>query len=845
MSIQVTLALRYMRGRTLRTALTTMAIAFGVMIMFGLNGILPGLTEALQRTMLATAGQVDLAVTSKSGGTFPATTLTSVTPVEGVAAATPVLRRTVSLPESSSASLASVVVVGIDPSTSQSVLPLTLASGRLLSQSDAESVDGTVAAVLPTTVADALGVTLGESLTLPSADGSVQLTVVGLLDMPAVPGVDEVYVTLSAAQAILAAEDQISEIDVAFAADVDRSAVETAVADALGPDFTTGAISSASPLSAGLQVARFVMTTLGLFAIAMGGFVILNTFRTLVAERRHDIGMLRAIGASRRTVAGIFVVEGLLQGVLGTAVGLVAGWLLATGASAAMRSMVTDLIRIPESSVIFTPSIWALSIGFGIGVTVLAAVLPARSAARLTPLEALRPALGENQEPGAARRAWLGLACILIAIAGLVSGRLSLAGISVILLLLGLILGAQVAVRPITTPLSRVLEAVFRREGGVARANLQRAPARAAVTASTVMVSIALIIALVGTLSSVLDGFTSYLDKSMGADFIVVPRNLLLSGGVVGAGPELRQQVADVPGIGDVTTLRVATSLFNDTRVQTVGSEPEAFSKVAGFEFAEGSSSADLARLSEPGSMMVNGVFAARNGVKKGDSITMETPQGTREFSVVAIANDYLNAKLATVYVSQDTLASVFGVSTDVVLLANAAPGADEDAVLAELSTIVGDYPSFVLYSTSQWRATQIGIFDQMRVLYFGLALVLAVPSLLALLNTLAIGVLSRTREIGMLRAVGSTRRQVRRMVTAEALLLAALGTIAGLVAGLWLGYVMVDALNGIGLPMPYRFPWVGIVLAIAVALAFATLAALIPARQAARLNIVRALRYE
>ena len=118
-------------------------------------------------------------------------------------------------------------------------------------------------------------------------------------------------------------------------------------------------------------------------------------------------------------------------------------------------------------------------------------------------------------------------------------------------------------------------------------------------------------------------------------------------------------------------------------------------------------------------------------------------------------------------------------------------------------------------------------------------------PSLLALLNTLAIGVLARTHEIGILRAVGSTRRQVRRMVAAEALLLAALGTTAGVIAELWLGHVLVDALNGIGLPMPYRFPWVGIVLAVAVGLAFSLLAALTTARQTARLDIVRALHYE
>jgi putative ABC transport system permease protein len=243
-------------------------------------------------------------------------------------------------------------------------------------------------------------------------------------------------------------------------------------------------------------------------------------------------------------------------------------------------------------------------------------------------------------------------------------------------------------------------------------------------------------------------------------------------------------------------------------------------------------------------SLILNAVTASNIKAKVGDVVTITTAEGDKKYRVAGVGNDYLAAKLSTIYISQDFLKQDFHVSSDILVMANRRPGTDPATVQAAVKKVVAQYPAFNLYTAGTWRAEQVATFSATEFLFYGLVTVLAVPSVLALLNTLAIGVLERTREIGMLRAVGSTRSQVRRMVLAESLLLSAAGTGFGLVSGVLLGYALTEATATI-YPIPYYFPWSGLVTAIGVGLIGGVLASLIPARSAARLDIIRALQYE
>lgn len=839
LGFDLTLAGRYLLGRRLRTALTTLAVVFGVMIIFGLNGMLPAVMDTFTKSLFASAGQVDLTVTNTSGDTFESSIADKVAQVPGVAIATPILRKGLALPPDRYGGVSFATVVGVDPRTYLRVQQYPMASGRFILTGEI----GT--AVLAKDLASKMNLHVGGEIELPAVGGTLRFRVVGFADVPAAAGSDQIFVPLAAAQRLFGQAGHVSEVDASFSRGVDRTTVQNILRRVLGSDYTLAGIESGSTLLASIAVSQFALNMFGVFALAMGAFIILNTFRTVVSERRHDIGMLRAIGASRGAILRMFMTESVLQGALGTAAGLVAGWGLAWASIAALNPVYEQYLHLSIPGPRFEASTWIVAIVLGMGVTILAAIVPAVSAGRVTPLEALRPQIGAIYEKAVGRRAWIGAAMAVLAVVGLVSSNSSLVGLSAVLFLVGMALVAPAIVRPITDVFGRLITLALAREGDIAKANVERNPGRAGVTASAVMMSMAIVIALFGVMTSIFAGFTTYLDKSLGAQFLVLPQSIVLSTGNVGADPSLVRAIRQTAGVGDAATLRLGFAKLGTTSVQVIGIDPVAYPKVASFEFSKGSSSADIGLLSETRTALVNGIFAAQHGVAVGSHLLLDTPDGRKTYRIVGIGSDYLNAKLSTVYTSQDTLKNDFHVTNDILILANARPRVDLVETDLLLGRVLKHYPQFVLWNAQSFKTTQMKTFNQAIVIFYVLGAALAIPSLLALLNTLAISVLARTREIGMLRAIGSTRRQISMMVLAESILLALIGIALGILAGIWLGYVLVNATNAVGWPVPYFFPGDGILAAIAIGLIFAVIAALIPARQATRLNVVEALRWE
>jgi len=840
--VTLTLAWRYLRGRGTRSLLTTLAVVLGVMLTFGLNGILPAMVEAFTHNLLAAAGKVDLTVTSAYNQPFRQDVIDKLLSVQQVEFASPGVQRTAPLPreaDAPSGSLAQVTVVGIDLATAGHVHDFAVASGRMLAPGDNAAV------VMNSDLASELALGVGDDLILPAAGGSARFQVIGLLSSVTVPGQEQVYLTLPAAQQLFGLGNRITVVEAAFAPGADRTATEKAVSAALGPDYQVGGLSTESSLLASLQVAELAFSMFGIFALATAGFIIANSFRTVVAERRRDIGMLRAVGARRRTIMGMFLAESLLQGIIGTALGLLAGWMMAAGMMAAMGSVFESVMHFRIGGPLFTPSTWASSIALGVGVTVVAAIIPARAAGRVTPLEAMRPQLGEVFERRVGRRAWLGVALVVGSLFGLTTGDSGLIGLGAVVFLVGFALVAPAVVNPIAQWASRPLEVFFSREGAIARSNLQRNPGRSAITVTAVMLGLASIVAVITMVTSIFAGFVSYLDKSLSSDYLLIPQSIILGQGNVAAGPRLAEEVRSVPGIGPVSTLRVAQATSDGGDVQVIGIDPDTYLQVAAFDWNGGSSDSAVAQLRTGRWLIANGIYAAQHNLVVGQAVQLDTPNGPRTYHLAGVGNDYLNAKLSTLYTSQANLERDFNTTADLLLMANRTPGADPASTKALLDKVVANYPAFRLYESWSWRAEQLRTFNATTIIFDVLVAALALPSLLALANTLAISVLARTREIGMLRAVGATRRQVRRMVMAESLLLSVIGTGFGALAGLWLGYALVAAMGAIGWQMPYAFPWSGLLATVVVGIVFGVLAAIGPARSASRLDVVSALHQE
>lgn len=837
----IDLAWRYLRGRGLRSALTTLAVALGVMLVFGLNGISPALMEAFTKSMMSAAGRIDVTVGSAFRQPIEVDVLDTVLRTPGIAAASGEVQRPAPLTSRAGLSDAPAMinVVGIDPGPAARVRDLPVEQGRALASGDGD------VAVLSSDLAERLAVRVGDELTLPSASGTTRLTIVGLLSTPTVPGQEQLYVPLASAQRLFSLGDRLTVVEASLTPGADRATVEDALRRQLGDRYTVGGLSSNASLVASMEVAQYAFTLFGVFALATAGFIIANSFRTVIAERRRDIGMLRAIGTPRRVIRRMFLAESLLQGVLGTALGLVLGWLLAAGAFAAMRPIVAQYMRMQIGPPVFEPWTWALAIGLGLLVTVLAAVLPARTASRIAPLEAMRPPVADVHQAVAGRRALVGAALVMVSVFLLASRVPTGMAVGSVVFLVAIALVTPAVVNPLASAFGSVVELLFAREGALARSNLQRNPARSAATVTAVMLGLASIVAMLTVVASIFSGFMGYIDRSMGSDYLVIPGSIVLQEGNVAAGPRLGDELRAVPGVASVASLRVANGRLDGHDVQVIGIDPVEYPRVASLEWNGSSSDAAFGQLAQGRWLIANGIFASQAGLRTGQAVTLETPNGRRTYVVAAVGSDYLNAKLSTIYVSQDVLARDFATTTDLMFLLNLAPGADASAADRAVAKVVDDYPAFTLHSTQEWRAEQQATFNGTLGIFYGLIAVLALPSLLALMNTLSISVLARTREIGMLRAVGATRRQIRRMVMAESILLTLIGIAFGVVSGLWLGYALVVAMSNVGWEMPWSFPFDGVVVTIAVGLVFGVLASVAPARSAARLDVVDALHHE
>jgi putative ABC transport system permease protein len=451
----------------------------------------------------------------------------------------------------------------------------------------------------------------------------------------------------------------------------------------------------------------------------------------------------------------------------------------------------------------------------------------------------------------------VGMALVVLSLVLLAAKSTAYLALGMVMFMTGLVMVAPLLVRPLSLVFGRLVALLFGRNGTgtLAQSNMARQPGRAAVTASTTMIALALIVALGGMTVSISKGFLGVMKKSLGSDFMLVPPAVGVWQNDVGAGTGLADRLRAVPGVAAVSTLRYGAAGVEKASLKgggagagsttsLLGIDPKDFPMVSGLSFSDGDEKA-FAALASGRTAIINPVLAASTGLKRGDVLPLRSAEGRLDYTVVGVGTDFMDAKIATVFISQANLAADFHRTDDVFIQANLAQGADSAAAASAIKAIAADYPQFQVFQGREYYDQMSQLFTAVFGLFYVLFAFISLPSMLTTINTLAIGVLERTREIGMLRAVGTTRKQVSRTILAEALLLAALGCVFGLAAGLYLGYLLVEAMSGAGFPCPYVFPWGGLLAAAIIGLVFGALASVVPARKAAGLQIVEALRYE
>lgn len=851
---ELPLALSYLRGRPIRSFMTVLSIVIGVMIMFGLNGISPALKDVfISNTQSVALSDVDLYVTRKDGSFFRQEYTRNVGGVQGVTSTAAMILQAVSVPPEhyqtpDGNDVTNIQVFGVDTSSTDPTYNVVTAGGRrLVAGRNLEPGEHGDVVLISEQFAQGLDIDVGDSVELPGAGGWTTFKVIGLLDDPGLLlGNQQVFMPIAAAQDLLNKPDRINIIMGRYAEGSDPATIETTLGAMLGRGYELAPLEGGADVWAALlEFMNVIFTMFGLFTLALAGLIMFNTFRTSVVERKRDIGMLRAVGARRMVVMRVILYEGLILAFAGTALGILLGFAFAYGARALLSDVFASLMGQALARPRFDMLTYAVSIVFGVGIPLASTLFPARSASQITPLEAMRPQTIEQEASMRRSRLIIGSTSLILGLAGLISGLFPLMAVGVMVFLLALGLLGPLLITPITSFFNRALRLLFGQESNLAEGNIARQPRRAAITTTSLMISLAILIGLGGMLSSVYGGALHYLDDSLRSDYIMIAGGLIITNDTVGAGPELADTVRRIPGVADLTTMRQIDILNEQgTGIRLIGIDPEPYKRLAGLTFLEGNQSA-FDRMGTGEVVIVNGRYASQFGVDVGDTIMLDGDHGPIRLTIAAIALDYLNIKLPTIYIDQVALTREFGVRNDVFLLINREPGVDTQKLEEDLQAVASRYPGFGILSRAQLRTSQEQVARSGTIGMNIMLALIALPALLGLANALSINVIERTREIGMLRAVGARRRQVRRMIVAESVLLSLMGIAFGVLGGIFLSIVLTGVLDFAGLHIPYSFPGVGVITAVAAGLICGILAALIPARRASDLEIVAALAYE
>jgi putative ABC transport system permease protein len=842
------MAWQYLMGRKLRTALTSLAIVFGVGLIFAVNLVLPSIGASFNQSINATSGAVDLRITTTTGESFaPSQVLQAVAGVSGVQAVSGSLRRQINVSVSGGGSVGSatqIEIIGIDPSSAENVRKYIINDGRFLKPDD------TGVAIMPANITDfAPQFKVGTVFSMATVAGLKQYTIVGFLTEVNNIAVPQIIVSLADAQTALKQPGLINTVDVAFMTGANRDAVTNAVKDALGKTtlghaYAINASGGVPDTLASIQLGYLMIDLMGFLALFLGAFLIFNTFRTVVLERRHDLAMLRAIGATRGQVTQMLLIESLIQGVIGTVIGLGLGYLMAVSLSNAMNNIIAKFFPSLHLGLYLDANGVLGPIALGIIITLIAGYFPARAAGRLSPMEGLRPSTTTMMRRAARWGLILGIGFMLLGVVMLVASVNTTAS-GALVFLIGMVIAAPSLVVPVAQLFSPILSLLYAREGDLARNNMTRQPGRVAITASTLMIGLATLIMMAALVDSMGQFVTKIMSDTFTSDLMVLPQTIALYGNDIGADESLATRVKALPEVQTVAGLRYASGVIGTQGVEVLGIDPTVWPQMSKLDFVSGKPDQAFPALSSGRTAMLTSLTALALKVNVGDTIQVETPTGPQPYTVIAVANDTFTFKVDAMYISQENLKTDFNKTEDVLLMINLKPGSDKNAAFADVSKIVTDYPQFSANITGAYRDALLQTTSGAFVLFYAMAILILIPAALGLLNTLTINILERTREIGIVRAVGGSRRQVHGMVIAEALLLGLFGSAAGVLTGIAMSYGFIYAFSAIGWQMPIVFPFMGILAAIIIGVLLAVFAGLLPARNAARLDILRALQFE
>jgi putative ABC transport system permease protein len=826
--------LRQLMERKLRLLTTGVAIALGVAFMAGTLILTDTLERSFGRLFAdANAGRdayVRSDVVSPDGqrSRLDAALLADVRAVPGVAAAHPAVEGFAQLVDGDPAA-------GRSWTADDRLNPFELVDGR------APATDDEIVVDRATATSERLGV--GDAVDVLTPDGVHAFRVAGVVTFGGtddVAGSGVVLFTEQAAQVHLAAPGKVDGIAVAAADGVGQRELAARIARVLpaGAEAITGAQLSEENRSDVQESLSFFNTFLVVFALIslfVGSFIIFNTFSILVAQRSRQSALLRALGASRRQVLGSVVLEAAAIGVVASVAGLAIGAGVAAGLRSALGAMGVEL---PDVPLVLARQTVVVALAAGIVVTVASAILPARRAARVAPVAAMRGAATEPATPGRGRVAaglavtGLGVAAMASGLAGAGDGSSAVAtvGTGAAVVFLGVALLGPVIARPVSRVLGSPLPSLRGVAGTLARENALRNPRRTSTTAAALMVGVALVGFITILASSTKASIASAIGASFTGDVVVQPR--MMGGGLDAA---LASDLRALPEVDRALGVRSGHATLDGATVE-LAAGPAA--ELAGL-FDLGSVEGSFAGLGADG-VAVAAAEAERLGLEVGDVVDLTFVDGgpkTMRIGAVYEEDELVGSWLLDLPAYE---ASFLGRLDDRIFVSKA-DGTTDAEVLAAVGAVVDRYPGAEAQDRAAFTGEQTAAIDSMVNVVYALLALAVVIALLGITNTLALSILERTRELGLLRAVGMARSQLRSMIRWEAALVALLGTTMGLTIGLGFAWAVVRALQAEGITH-FTVPGEQLAVITVLAATAGVAAAIVPARRAARMQVLGAV---
>lgn len=719
--------------------------------------------------------------------------------------------------------------------------PMNLVEGR------APEADDEIVADKGTT--DRGDLSVGDTVTVLTSGASTEFELVGIARFGSVdsPGGASVgLMTFDAAQRLLiGGREELTQISVVGESGRSQQELAGAIEAALPADADAEAITGEAyieenqdAIGEGLSFFTTALLVFAAIALFVSCFIIYNTFGIIVAQRTQELALLRAIGATRRQVLGSVLGEAAAVGLVASLGGLVAGIALASGMKALLGAIGFD---IPATGLLVLPRTVVASIVVGMAVTMLSALFPARRAGRIPPIAAMRDVAVDRS--ARSRRRLIGGAILLtLGIALLVSGLSSdsgdgilTAGIAVGVIFIAVAVLSPLLARPVTAALGWPIARLRGMPGSLARDNAIRNPARTATTGAALMIGVGLVSFIAIFAESTKAAVIDLVDDTMLGDFVVATESGFGQGGLPA---EVTAQIGELDGVDLAAGLRLGIAEVDGSAQFLAGIDP-----AAGVElFDIGIVGGDPLAMDADG-LAAHDEFAADRGWELGTTVPVHfTDLGTRELTVQLL---YTEEQLAgNVFLPQSGFEVGFPDQADAQVIVRTDDGADLAEVRSGIEGLIEPFPTAQLQDLEEFKDAQVAQIQMLVNVIYALLLLAVVIALVGIANTLALSVFERTREIGLLRAVGMTRAQVRTTVRWEAVLIALFGTALGLVLGLFFGWALVQALESEGFNT-FAVPVTQLVVIAVVAAVAGVLAAVFPARRAARLDILGAIATE